>query len=65
MRKYRRFSAPQQNEKAHAQIWLGLIYGGILEAADALEKAMHGENYEWTQMYMSMPKPQDRKGLTI
>lgn len=37
------FRTTARNEKAHAQIWLGLIYGGIPEAADALEKAMHGE----------------------
>ena len=57
------FRTTAKNEKAHAQIWLGLIYGGIPEAADALEKAMHGENYEWTQMYKEYAETARQEGL--
>ena len=57
------FRTTARNEKAHAQIWLGLIYGGIPEAADALEKAMHGENYEWTQMYKEYAETARQEGL--
>ena len=57
------FRITARNEKAHAQIWLGLIYGGIPEAADALEKAMHGENYEWTQMYKEYAETARQEGL--
>ena len=57
------FRTTARNEKAHAQIWLGLIYGGIPEAADALEKAMHGENYEWTDMYDGFAKTADEEGF--
>lgn len=57
------FRTTARNEKAHAQIWLGLIYGGIPEASDALEKAMHGENYEWTQMYKEYAETARQEGL--
>ena len=57
------FRTTAKNEKAHAQIWLGLIYGGIPEAADALEKAMHGENYEWTDMYDGFAKTAEEEGF--
>lgn len=57
------FRTTAKNEKAHAQIWLGLIYGGIPEAADALEKAMHGENYEWTRMYKEYAETARQEGL--
>ena len=33
------------------------------EAADALEKAMHGENYEWTQMYKEYAETARQEGL--
>ena len=57
------FRTTARNEKAHAQIWLGLIYGGIPEASDALEKAMHGENYEWTDMYAGFAKEAREEGF--
>ena len=57
------FRTTARNEKAHAQIWLGLIYGGIPEASDALEKAMHGENYEWTDMYAGFAKEAKEEGF--
>ena len=57
------FRTTARNEKAHAQIWLGLIYGGIPEAADALEKAMHGENYEWTEMYKEFAEVAREEGF--
>ena len=46
------FRTTAKNEKAHAQIWLGLIYGG-----------MHGENYEWTQMYKEYAETARQEGL--
>ena len=45
------FRTTAKNERAHAELWFGLIFGGIPKTAEALEKAAHGENYEWTQMY--------------
>ena len=45
------FRTTAKNERAHAELWFGLIFGGIPKTAEALEKAAHGENYEWTDMY--------------
>ena len=39
------FRTTAKNERAHAELWFGLIFGGIPKTA------AHGENYEWTQMY--------------
>ncbi len=40
-----------KNERAHAELWLSLIDGGIPPTQKALENAAGGENYEWSQMY--------------
>ena len=56
------FRTTARNEKAHAQIWLGLIYGGIPEAA---ERQCTAKTTSGRRCIRSMPKPQDRKGLTI
>ena len=59
------FRTTAKNEKAHAQIWLGLIYGGIPEAPMRLKRQCTAKTTSGHRCIRSMPKPQDRKDLTI
>ncbi len=46
------FDMTADNERAHAEMWLSQLSGGIPENTDAaLENAAGGEHYEWTDMY--------------
>ena len=57
------FRTTAKNERAHAELWFGLIFGGIPKTAEALEKAAHGENYEWTDMYDGFAKTAEEEGF--
>ena len=57
------FRTTANNERAHAELWFGLIFTGIPKTAEALEKAAHGENYEWTQMYKEYAETARQEGL--
>lgn len=57
------FRTTAKNERAHAEIWFGLIFGGIPKTTEALERAAHGENYEWTQMYKEYAETARQEGL--
>ena len=51
------------NEKAHAELWLSLIEGGIPATDKALQNAAGGENYEWTTMYADYAKTARDEGF--
>ena len=57
------FRTTARNEKAHAQIWLGLIYGGIPPML--LKRQCTAKTTSGRRCIRSMPKPQGRKDLTI
>ena len=45
------FEKTADNERAHAQMW-GEELGLIGDTGKNLDAAAHGENYEWTDMYL-------------
>ncbi len=52
------------NEKAHAEIWLGLLWGDEPRTtAQNLKDAAAGENYEWTEMYAEFAKTARAEGF--
>jgi rubrerythrin len=53
------------NEQEHAKVWFKLLHQGIPSTTENLKDAAGGENYEWTDMYKSLPKTPGRKALTI
>ena len=48
------FEETANNEKEHAKIWFKLLHNGIGSTEDNLLAAAEGENYEWTDMYLSL-----------
>ena len=49
------FEETAANEKEHAKIWFKLLHDGeIPTTTDNLADAAAGENYEWTDMYLSL-----------
>ena len=58
------FRTTARNEKAHAQIWLGLIYG-YPKPLMRLKRRCTAKTTSGRRCIRSMPKPQDRKDLTI
>ena len=49
------FEETANNEKEHAKIWFKLLKGGEVPATpENLVDAAAGENYEWTDMYVTM-----------
>ena len=56
------FEETAKNEKAHAEIWLGLL-GGISDTESNLRNAAEGENYEWVEMYKKMASDADSEGF--
>ena len=59
------FRTTAKNEKAHAQIWLGLIYEGYPKPLMLLKRQCTAKTTSGRRCIRSMPKPQDRKDLTI
>ena len=52
------------NEKEHAEIWFKLLHDGMPDTmAENLKDAAAGENYEWTDMYASLPRKPRRRAL--
>ncbi|MDR1333709.1 MAG: rubrerythrin family protein, partial [Holosporaceae bacterium] len=58
------FEEIANNEKEHAKIWFKLLNGGeISNTAKNLEKAIGGENYEWTEMYAKFAQEAEEEGF--
>ena len=47
------FQKTADNEKEHAKLWFKELKG-ISDTAENLKAAAEGENYEWTDMYLSL-----------
>ena len=59
------FEETANNEKEHAKIWFKLLHDGDIPATSTnLLDAANGENYEWTDMYATMPRRPRRRALT-
>ncbi|MBR3018703.1 MAG: rubrerythrin family protein [Clostridia bacterium] len=56
------FTETADNEKEHAKIWFKLL-GGIGTTAENLLAAAEGENYEWTDMYLTFAKEAREEGF--
>ena len=57
------FEETAANEKEHAKIWFKLLNGGIDDTAANLKAAAEGENYEWTDMYVTFAKEAREEGF--
>ena len=58
------FDKTADNERAHAELWLSLLSGGIPEnTLAALENAAGGEHYEWTDMYAGFAQTAHEEGF--
>lgn len=56
------FLKTADNEKEHAKLWFKEL-NGIGDTADNLKAAAAGENYEWTDMYVSFAKTAEEEGF--
>lgn len=56
------FAETALNEKEHAKIWFKLL-NGINDTPANLEAAASGENFEWTDMYVSFAKTAREEGF--
>lgn len=46
------FQETSDNEQAHANLWLGYLYGGQLpDTLHNLQNGVEGEHFEWSEMY--------------
>ena len=58
------FEETANNEKEHAKMWFKLLNGGnVPDTIKNLEDAASGENYEWTDMYVSFAKTAREEGF--
>jgi rubrerythrin len=57
------FTETAHNEKEHAKIWFKLLHDGIADTATNLKDAAEGENYEWTEMYVTFAKEAKEEGF--
>jgi rubrerythrin len=57
------FEATANNEREHAKLWFKLLHNGIGATEDNLLDAAQGENYEWTDMYVSFAKEARAEGF--
>lgn len=57
------FEETAHNEKAHGELWLSQLEGGIPATQKALEDAAGGEHYEWTEMYADFAKTAKEEGF--
>ncbi|MBE0600456.1 MAG: rubrerythrin family protein [Firmicutes bacterium] len=58
------FEETANNEKEHAKIWFKLLKGGDVPATpENLVDAAAGENYEWTDMYVTMAEEARAEGF--
>lgn len=56
------FEETANNEKEHAELWLKEL-DGIKDTAENLKDAMHGEEYEYTEMYPEFAKVAREEGF--
>ena len=54
------FLKTANNEKEHAKMWFKEL-AGIGDTKENLAAAAEGENYEWTDMYEDLQRPQKKK----
>lgn len=60
------FEETAANEKEHAKLWFKILNGGkVGPTVENLKDAAAGENYEWTDMYATLPRRHGKKDLTI
>ena len=58
------FEETANNEKEHAKMWYKLLCGGeVHSTAENLKEAADGENYEWTDMYVTFAKEAKEEGF--
>lgn len=57
------FLETARNEKEHAKIWFKLLHDGMPDTATNLTDAADGENYEWTDMYVTFAKEAREEGF--
>jgi len=58
------FEETANNEKEHAKLWFKELHGGkVPTTLDNLADAASGENYEWTEMYVSFAKEAREEGF--
>lgn len=57
------FLETAENEKEHAKIWFKLLHDGMPDTATNLLDAATGENYEWTDMYVTFAKEAREEGF--
>jgi rubrerythrin len=56
------FEETANNEKEHAKMWFKLL-GGVGTTAENLKAAADGENFEWTDMYVTFAKEAREEGF--
>ena len=57
------FEETAENEKEHAKLWFKILEGGIGDTLNNLKSAASGENYEWTDMYVTFAKEAREEGF--
>ena len=57
------FEETAANEKEHAKMWYKLLNDGIGSTAENLLEAANGENFEWTDMYVTFAKEAREEGF--
>ncbi len=57
------FEETANNEKEHAKLWFKILEGGIGDTLSNLKSAASGENYEWTDMYVTFAKEAREEGF--
>ena len=58
------FEETAANEKEHAKIWFKLLHDGAIPDTEAnLADAAAGENFEWTDMYVTFEKEAREEGF--
>lgn len=58
------FEETANNEKEHAKIWFKLLHDGVQDTLSNLQDAAEGENYEWTDMYVTFAQEAKEEGFT-
>ncbi len=57
------FEETAANEKEHAKIWFKLLHEGMPSTDENLKDAASGENYEWSEMYVTFAKEAKEEGF--
>ena len=56
------FAKTAENEKEHAKLWFKAL-GELGNTIENLKQAADGENYEWTDMYVTFAKEAEEEGF--